>query len=210
MLSDTDPSGEGCARLVGGAVILAAGTLSGVEHPGLDRDRAVIELGIGLTVVLMRVIAHLNAKRASMPKPTPPASRSQNPLTITAPVVDHCLVLRAPGAADADKVPDEQDFSANGLVASVPRGIALRTGTAGGLVLVKLSVVEGEPELQLDRWDEIVDVSISTSEPTLASGDGVAPGRSPSRIWNGERVSASECRRQAWPVVDHPPRPQSP
>ena len=34
-----DPAGENCARLVGGAVIVADGMLNGMEHPGLDQER---------------------------------------------------------------------------------------------------------------------------------------------------------------------------
>ena len=36
-----DPAGENCARLVGGAVIVADGMLNGIEHPGLGQERAV-------------------------------------------------------------------------------------------------------------------------------------------------------------------------
>jgi hypothetical protein len=61
--------------------------------------------------------------------------------------------------------PDAADFSGNGLVAVVPGGVVIRTGTADGPVTVMARVHAGEPErLKMESWDEIVDVSWHADE----------------------------------------------
>ncbi|MET1073109.1 MAG: DUF6461 domain-containing protein [Umezawaea sp.] len=57
-------------------------------------------------------------------------------------------------------VPEEVDFSANGLVAVVPGGAVVRTGLAEGVASVSLQVLEGPPgEIDLASWDEVVETS---------------------------------------------------
>ncbi len=52
-------------------------------------------------------------------------------------------------------VPDDVDFSANGLVAAVPGGLVFRTGLAEGRVPVSLRVSAEPPEhVDLTAWDE--------------------------------------------------------
>jgi hypothetical protein len=169
-IHDDNPRGEDCARLLGGAVIVAAGMLNGMDHPGLDRERAVIELGIGLTMSLMRVVANLNATRAYMPKPTPPATMRRSILRTSAQVVDNSFLVRAHSAVAVHESPRDDDFRANGLASAVPAGILIRTGTPEGRVFVTLSVVEQEPVPQLQPWAEIVDLSMDLPEPVLTIG----------------------------------------
>jgi hypothetical protein len=167
MLDETEPGGEQSARMIAGAVILSVGMLTGVGRRGPDHDRAVVEIAIGLTVVVMRVLIYRRAQRASMPKPPPPAKRTR--LTTSAPVANTSILIGAHGTASVEDPPEDHTFAANGLVVAVPAGLVVRTGTADGNVLVTLSVVEQEPEPQLQQWDEIVDVSLSFSTPALAT-----------------------------------------
>jgi hypothetical protein len=61
--------------------------------------------------------------------------------------------------------PDAADFSGNGLVAVVPGGAVIRTGTAEGPVTVGARVHAQEPERpKTESWDEIVDVSWHADE----------------------------------------------
>ena len=166
LFEGAEPTGEHCARLIAGAAILSMGMLTGAGRPGRDHERAVIEIAIGLTVVIMRVLTYQRALRESMPKPLPPAKRTQ--LTTSAPVAKTSILVGAKGGAAGNDPPDE-DYAANGLVVVVPDGLVVRTGAAEGSVMVTLSVVDHEPVAQLQQWDEIVDVSVSLSTPTIAT-----------------------------------------
>lgn len=65
--------------------------------------------------------------------------------------------------------PTTADFRDNGLVAVVPGGIAVRTGTADGTVHVRVDVLEGAPsDVDTSGWDEVVEVSW-TADRGLAS-----------------------------------------
>lgn len=167
MLDDTEPDGAQCTRLLAGAVILSVEMLTGVGRPGLDHERAVIEIAVGLTVVVMRVVIVRRAQRANRPTLPPLAKRSR--VTTSAPVVKTSILVGAHIVATTYERPDGQDFGDNGLVALVPDGLLVRTGAAEGSVTVTLSVVDREPVAQPHQWDEIVDVSMSLSTPTLAT-----------------------------------------
>lgn len=169
-IHDDNPPRENCARLVAEAVIVAAGVLNGMEHPGLDRERAVIELGIGLAMSMMRVIANLNTTRSYMPKPAPPAATKRSTVAAVAQVTDHGFLVRAESAAAVHEGPHDDDFRANGLAAAVPAGLLVRTGTPEGRVFVQLSIVDQEPIAQLERWTEVVDLSMNLPEPVLTIG----------------------------------------
>jgi hypothetical protein len=169
-IHDDNPKGEDCALLLAGALVVSAGMLDGIDHPGLDRERAVIELGIGLTMSLMRVVANLNATRAYMPKPAPPATTKRSILTTMAQVAANSFLVRAGSASAVHDGSHDDDFRANGLAAAIPAGILIRTGAPEGSVFVTLSFVEQEPASELQRWAEVVDLSINLPEPALTIG----------------------------------------
>ncbi|MFE9749362.1 DUF6461 domain-containing protein [Saccharothrix saharensis] len=50
------------------------------------------------------------------------------------------------------------DFSANGLVTTTPRGVAVRTATEHGRVGVRLGFLTEPPDEDLDWWDEAVEI----------------------------------------------------
>ncbi|MEV6909004.1 DUF6461 domain-containing protein [Amycolatopsis sp. NPDC051071] len=57
-------------------------------------------------------------------------------------------------------VEGEADFSGNGLVVVVPGGVAVRTGLGDGHVNVATRILQEAPEdVDLDWWDEVVEVS---------------------------------------------------
>lgn len=70
-------------------------------------------------------------------------------------------VVRGHRFALADgPVPDEVDFSDNGLVAVVDGGVVVRTGTAEGRVSAHLAVLDGPPQrVDTEHLDEVVEVS---------------------------------------------------
>ncbi|MGF0319826.1 DUF6461 domain-containing protein [Nocardia fluminea] len=83
--------------------------------------------------------------------------------------LDHCFAL-----TESD-FPATADFGANGLVATVPGGIAVRTGTADTTVSVRVHVLEDAPaEVDLTGWDEVVEVAWTASRG-LASILGAPP-----------------------------------
>ena len=217
-IHDDNPPGENCARLVAEAVIVAGGVLNGMEHPGLDRERAVIELGIGLAMSLMRVIANLNTTRSYMPKPTPPAPTKRSIAWTHAQVSHSSFFFPEQTAAAIDGPPRDDAFRVNGLVAVLPTGILIRTGTAEGIVFVTLSVVEQEPAPDLQRWSEVVDLSVDLPEPVLTVGRGAVdlpePGDYRVRVQARRRdvgveegqSSGEEYEIVVWPALSQPPR----
>ncbi|GAA3869089.1 DUF6461 domain-containing protein [Saccharothrix violaceirubra] len=76
------------------------------------------------------------------------------------PTPDHWFAL-TPGPVEA--VPD---FSANGLVAVLPEGIAVRVAS-DEVVLVGVDVTATPPEADLSGWEEIVEVSFHTDTGDL-------------------------------------------
>lgn len=168
LFEEAAPTGQHFARMIAGAVILSVAMLTGAGRPGRDHERAVIEIGIGLTVVIMRVLVYQRALRERMPKAPPPAKRTR--LTTSAPVANTSILVGAHLIAGAEGEPKDPAFATNGLVVAVPDGLSVRTGAADGIVVVTIAVVEREPEPQLRKWDEIVDISMSLSAPVIAIG----------------------------------------
>ncbi|MEV0762386.1 hypothetical protein [Nocardia sp. NPDC050435] len=78
--------------------------------------------------------------------------------------------------------PETADFGENGLVTLVPGGIAVRTGTADGIVSLRIDILEEPPtEVDTTSWDEVVEVAW-TAHRGLASivGAPANPGLRPS------------------------------
>jgi hypothetical protein len=85
-------------------------------------------------------------------------------------------------------VPDEADFSGNGLVAVVPGGVVVRTARADGNVSASLRVL-GEPpsdEVDPNGWDEIVEVSWTAEVGGAAFGQANGWRRAETPPWPGE------------------------
>lgn len=73
------------------------------------------------------------------------------------------------------------DFTANGLTGAVDTGFAVRTGVAEGHVPVSLRVLPDPPEeVDLDHWDEVVEISYT------AVAGGARLGRAETPPWPGE------------------------
>jgi hypothetical protein len=82
-------------------------------------------------------------------------------------------------------VPDAPDFSANGLVAAFPGGVAVRTGSDQP-VYVSVRVERDVPEEVDSRsWDEVVDISW-TAATGAARLDGNSHHRSTTPPWPGD------------------------
>ncbi|PWV73510.1 hypothetical protein DFR69_107137 [Nocardia neocaledoniensis] len=81
-------------------------------------------------------------------------------------------------ALTESEFPAESDFAENGLVAVVPGGIVVRTGTSDGRVYIVVEVLDSEPAYDdFSVWDEVVEVTWR-AERGLASilGGPPAPG----------------------------------
>jgi hypothetical protein len=62
-------------------------------------------------------------------------------------------------------VPEETDFSGNGLVAAFPGGVVVRTGSAEPFRPVALQVLAEPPaEVELSGWDDVVEISWTAAE----------------------------------------------
>jgi hypothetical protein len=77
------------------------------------------------------------------------------------------------------------DFSANGLVTSIPGGLAIRTGLESGTVSFTMRVVETPPEPDLYLWQEVVEISWhAPAGGAVVSGD--AGQRNAAPPWPGD------------------------
>ncbi|SPL87768.1 unnamed protein product [[Actinomadura] parvosata subsp. kistnae] len=90
----------------------------------------------------------------------------------------------------------------NGLVAlddEEPDGATILTGIAMGQVEMTVRLAEEAPPLDLDSWEEIVDISIeSTFGSLIVCGlDGDLPRNLPNLAWKGPASTACACTRSA-------------
>ncbi|MFF3249185.1 hypothetical protein ACFYWY_36910 [Streptomyces sp. NPDC002870] len=84
---------------------------------------------------------------------------------------------------------DLPDLS-NGLVAAVPDGIQLITGTVHGDLRLTVELLDSAPEPQPLDWEAVVDVSLLITDGTLADGDAELEFRLPEPGWYRLRASA--------------------
>ncbi|TDE22819.1 DUF6461 domain-containing protein [Actinomadura sp. 6K520] len=151
---------EGVAAAHGAArLALAVSTTAAVLHragihPRVAGPPAVLGVAIGTAVLLLNET------------PMPPGYAAAildkvreeylMPVTVSGspPVSGHRFALLEEG-----DVPEEADFSGNGLVAVVPGGALIRTGRENGRVWMLAHVLEEPPQEVATGWEEVVEVS---------------------------------------------------
>ncbi|MFC3454920.1 DUF6461 domain-containing protein [Amycolatopsis speibonae] len=163
------------------AVAVAAPVLRRVDAPlAAGRAAAVVGVALGAVSALLSEIpmspayatALLEKRRAEYVLPVSASCSAE--------VREHRFTL-------AERpVIGESDFSGNGLAAVVPGGIAVRTGLGEGQLGVSLRVLERPPEeVELDWWDEVVEISWRAERGDAALSE-LAPHRSRTPPWPGD------------------------
>ena len=171
------PEGAHVARLLAASMVLASGAVVGIRAPGLDVDRAVIRVGLALTVLLLRIEAGLAEDPFASTALAKPERRPVTPPVISVVVVDGLITAGGADAGAYATALTDADFHENGLVASIPGGFVIRTGAEVSTTLVTVTEVDSEPASIDDGWDDVVDVGFSAGE------DRVRFVGSPAAIW---------------------------
>lgn len=137
------------------AVAAASAVIGQRPMPGLvdSPAAAVVGVAVGTAVLTLR--------RAPMPAgyATALLEKARREYRLPRSVSGSVSVAGHRFALVEGKVPEAADFSVNGLVAIVPDGVVIRTGTAEGSVRVLLKVFAQPPPLDVRAWDEVVEVS---------------------------------------------------
>jgi hypothetical protein len=140
------------------AVAAACTVVDHAPMPALiDRSAATVGIGVGAAAILLRE-APMPPQYAAALLARIRAEYRPHWTGGTVPVDKHRYALTETG------LPDAVDFTANGLVAVVDRGVAIRTGIADGDLLVRVSVLADPPAEVQDDWDEVVEVSWHAAE----------------------------------------------
>jgi hypothetical protein len=159
------------ARHLALAVAVAAAVVGRADLAGPFRSAAaVVGVGLGVAASLLSRVPMPGGYRAAVV-----AAIRENYLMPRASsgrvsVFGHCFALLEGGTGGPVDLPDDLDFSGNGLVVAVPGGVAIRTGLAEGSVRVDVRVVDKAPEpdpVWDPLWDEIVEL-------TWHAGEGLA------------------------------------
>ncbi|MFI6303090.1 DUF6461 domain-containing protein [Amycolatopsis thailandensis] len=163
------------------AVAVAVVVLRRVEAPLVaSTSAAVVGVALGAVSALLSEIPMPPAYAAALLE----KRRAEYVLPVwascSAEVRDHRFTLAERSEAG------EADFSGNGLAVAVPGGVAVRTGLDEGHMAVSMRILEGPPdELNLDWWDEIVEISWRAERGDAAFIEGSSPGsRTPP--WPGD------------------------
>jgi hypothetical protein len=158
------PEGVRVARLLAASMVLAAGAVVGIRARDLNVDRAVIRVGLALTVLLLRIEAGLAEDPFAGTGRAKPERRPVTPPVVSVVVVDGLLTAGGGDAGAHSCALTDADFHENGLVVSIPGGFVIRTGAEVSTTLVTVAEVDSEPSSVDDGWDDVVDVSFSASE----------------------------------------------
>lgn len=150
---ETVAAGHGARHLAVAVVAARAVVDQGPWPDRAERAAAVVGLGIGAAVHLLReapmpaayAAAQLEKIRAEYLMPRGSYG--------SAPVAGHRFALVE------GEVPETADFSGNGLVAVVDGGAVIRTGVADGSVPVEIEILAEPPPDVEDRWTDVVEVS---------------------------------------------------
>ncbi|WP_428964814.1 DUF6461 domain-containing protein [Micromonospora fluostatini] len=175
-------AGHGAAHLAL-AVAVAGAVVQQADPPAVvERAVAIVGLGIGAAALLLREVplppAYAAALRERLRAEYLLPAHSSGKLVVTG----HRFGLAEQG------LPDEADFSGNGLVAVADGGVVVRTGVGQGTVRVALAVLAEAPDAVESHWDEVVEVSRRAAEGHAAV---VAPG--------GTTGRALRLRTPPWP-----------
>ncbi|RSN56019.1 hypothetical protein DMH01_29855 [Amycolatopsis sp. WAC 04182] len=192
------------------AVAVAMPILKRIEAPMLaGKPSAVVGVALGAVSALLRESPMPSAYPAALLEKRRAAYLLPSHSSGSATVRGHRFVL-------AERpVEGEADFGGNGLVATVPGGIAVRTGLGEGQMQVSTQILEGPPErLDVDWWDEVVEISwrAERGDATFGEDDRRRPATPP---WPGDfrvRVHAigrdgDERERYELMIWEAPPAP---
>jgi hypothetical protein len=136
------------------AVVVSTAVLRSLGTAVATETSAIIGVALGATAIVLPTVpkplgyaaAVLAKRRAEYLLP-----RSSS---VSAVVTDHRFWITE------GSVPENVDFSGNGLVAAVEDGVVIRTGVAEGQVRMPVHVLTGPPDgIDLTGWDEVVEIS---------------------------------------------------
>ncbi|WNV90159.1 DUF6461 domain-containing protein [Umezawaea sp. Da 62-37] len=185
---DAGGDGEAVAARHGAAhlalcAVVSAGVLRALGEDWSVTTAAVVGTAIGTAALLLPGLPMPDCHAAAVLAKRRAEYRYPHWSSASPPVRDHRFAL-----AEGD-VPEEVDFSANGLVVAVPGGAVVRTGLAEGVASVALHVLEGPPDgIDLEGWDEVVETTW-TAEVGSARLGGPTSGqgrRAEAPPWPGE------------------------
>lgn len=158
---------HGARHLALGVTVAAAvlGPIDVVDRV-VERAAAVVGLGIGAAALLLRTAslpaAYREAAFASVRERYLMPRGTSGGVPVTA---NRFALLEGDLAKPGDR---ERilgaEFAANGLVATVPGGLVVRTGLAEGRLQVLTRVVQTAPEPPGTEWDDVVELSVRLDE----------------------------------------------
>ncbi|ONH31860.1 hypothetical protein [Pseudofrankia asymbiotica] len=138
-------------------VATAAAVLAEVTPPAvIGREAAIVGAGLGAAALVLA--------EAPMPAAYAAAATARRRAEYLLPrgSVGHVEPAGHRIGLLEEELAETEDavFAGNGLVAEVPGGAVIRTGTDGGFVSVRLDVLAGPPEdVEVLGWDEVVEIS---------------------------------------------------
>lgn len=147
-------AGHGAAHLAFGVAVARLVVDQDEPWPLVDRTAAVVGLGLGAAVLLLREAPMPPAYAAAVLDRIRAEYRLPRHGYGSVPVSGHRFAL-----VEGD-VPAGADVSANGLVAVVDAGAVIRTGAAENPAMsVQVEVRTEAPDTVDDSWDDVVEVS---------------------------------------------------
>lgn len=204
--------GAGYVALGVAVAWVVAGERRRERGPVLDMVAAAVGLGITVARTLLREVPMPDSYAAAL------LAKARAEYRLPRVGGGTITVAGSRFALTEGDLPDAADFSGNGLVAVVPGGAVIRTGTEAGPVAVKVEVRAGEPGPP-DRasWDEIVEVSWHAEEglaSVVCASSGLLrltppwPGDYRLRVYATGRDAAADEERYELHVWAAPPAPE--
>jgi hypothetical protein len=141
------------------AVVVSTAVLRSLGTPAAAATPAIIGAALGAAVIVLPTVAKPRAYAAAVLDKKRAEYLLPRSSTESAVVTDHRFWFTE------SSVPENVDFSGNGLVAAVGDGVVVRTGVAEGHVQASIQILTGPPdEIDLKGWDEVVEVSWTAPE----------------------------------------------